>query len=111
MTAVLFAFGAMVGALVRVELRDRFGCPATTAVNLLGSFLLGLVIAGRLGDDATTVIGAGFCGSLTTMSGLVIDAYATEARRGTTRIISELLTGVGMAAIGFALANLLEFPR
>ena len=103
MTAVLFTFAAMAGALVRVALRDRFGRPATTAVNLLGSFLLGLVIAGGLGDDATTIIGTGFCGSLTTMSGLVVDAYATEARRSTTRIISELLTGVGAAAIGFAL--------
>ena len=103
MTAVLFTFAAMAGALVRVALRDRFGRPATTAVNLLGSFLLGLVIARGLGDNATTIIGTGFCGSLTTMSGLVVDAYATEARRNTTRIISELLTGVGAAAIGFAL--------
>ena len=77
MTAVLFTFAAIAGALVRVALRDRFGRPATTAVNLLGSFLLGLVIAGGLGDDATTIIGTGFCGSLTTMSGLVVDAYST----------------------------------
>jgi len=105
MTAVLFTFAAMAGALIRVALRDRFGRPATTAVNLLGSFLLGLVIAGGLGNDAATVIGTGFCGSLTTMSGLVVDAYATEARRGTTRIMTELLTGVGAAVIGFALAT------
>jgi len=105
MTAVLFTFAAMSGALIRVELRDRFGHPATTAVNLLGSFLLGLVIAGGLGNDATAIIGTGFCGSLTTMSGLVVDAYATEARRGTTRIMTELLTVVGAAAIGLALAT------
>jgi hypothetical protein len=37
------------------------------------------------------------------MSGLVVDAYATEARSGITRIVTELLTGVGAAAIGFAL--------
>jgi CrcB protein len=102
-TAVLFTLAAMAGALVRVALRDRFGRPATTAVNLLGSFLLGIVIAGGLGADATTIIGTGFCGSLTTMSGLVVDAYATEARSGITRIVTELLTGVGAAAIGFAL--------
>jgi len=105
MTAVLFTFAAMAGALVRVALRDRFGRQATTAVNLLGSFLLGLAIAGGLDDDASTIIGAGFSGSLTTMSGLVVDAYATEARRGTTRIIAELLTGVGSALTGFSLAT------
>lgn len=105
MTAVLFTFAAMAGALVRVALCDRFGRRATTAVNLFGSFLLGLVIAESLGNDAATVIGTGFCGSLTTMSGLVVDAYATEARRGTSRIMTELLTGVGAAAMGLALAT------
>ena len=68
MTAVLFTFAAMGGALIRVVLRDRFGRPATTVVNLLGSFLLGVIVAGGFDDPLTVVLGTGFCGSLTTMS-------------------------------------------
>ena len=102
MTAVLFTFAAVTGALIRVALRDRFGRPATTAVNLLGSFLLGLVIAGGLGDNATTIIGTGFCGSLTTMSGLVVDSYDRPTPKSSIRLVGELLSGIGAAAIGFA---------
>ena len=61
MTAILFTLAAMSGALVRVVLRDRFGRPATTWVNLLGSFLLGLILAAGFGDDVAVVIGTGFC--------------------------------------------------
>jgi len=101
---VLFTFAAMAGALVRVALRDRFGRPATTAVNLLGSFLLGLVIAGGLGDDATAIIGTGFCGSLTTMSGLVVDSYS-EPKPKHYKIFAEVLAGMISVTSGYLLLS------
>lgn len=103
MTAVLFTLAAMSGALTRVVLRDRFGRPATTVVNLLGSFLLGVIVAGGFDDTLTVVLGTGFCGSLTTMSGLVIDSYDRPTPRSSIRFAGELLSGIGAAAFGFAL--------
>ena len=108
MTSVLFTFAAMAGALVRVALRDRFGRPATTAVNLLGSFLLGLVIAGGLGDNATTIIGTGFCGSLTTMSGIVSGSFGdgqTRAQLAQSFLAMHLsvASGLALALCGYLL--------
>ena len=103
MTAVLFTLAAMSGALIRVVLRDRFGRLATTVVNLLGSFLLGVIVAGGFDNNLTVVVGTGFCGSLTTMSGLVVDSYDRPTPRSSIRLMGELLSGIGAAAFGFAL--------
>jgi len=103
MTAVLFTLAAMCGALIRVVLRDRFGRPATTVVNLLGSFLLGVIVAGGFDDTLTMVVGTGFCGSLTTMSGLVVDSYERPTPRSRIRLVGELLSGIGAVVFGFAL--------
>jgi len=103
MTAVLFTFAAMGGALIRVVLRDRFGRPATTVVNLLGSFLIGVIVAGGFDDNLTVVVGTGFCGSLTTMSGLVVDSYDRPKPRRSIRLVGELLSGIGAVVFGFAL--------
>ena len=103
MTAVLFTLAAMSGALIRVVLRDRFGRPATTVVNLLGSLLLGVIVAGGFDNNLTMVVGTGFCGSLTTMSGLVVDSCNRSTPRSSIRLVGELLSGIGAAAFGFAL--------
>ena len=103
MTAVLFTLAAMSGALIRVVLHDRFGRPATTVVNLLGSFLLGVIVAGGFDNTLNVVLGTGFCGSLTTMSGLVVDSYDRPSPRSNVRLVGELLSGIGAAAFGFAL--------
>jgi len=100
---VLFTFAAMSGALIRVVLRDRFGRPATTVVNLVGSFLLGIVVAGGVDNNLTVVVGTGFCGSLTTMAGLVVNSYDRPTPKSSIRLVGELLSGIGAAAIGFAL--------
>lgn len=103
MTAVLFTFAAMGGALIRVVLRDRFGRSATTVINLLGSFLIGVIVAGGFDDNLTVVVGTGFCGSLTTMSGLVVDSYDRPTLRSSIRLVGELLSGIGAVVFGFAL--------
>ena len=103
MTAVLFTVAAMSGALIRVVLRDRFGRPATTAVNLLGSFLLGVIVAGGVDDTLTVVVGTGFCGSLTTMTGLLVESHDRPTPRSTMRLVGELVAGIGATSIGVAL--------
>ena len=105
MTAVLFTLAAMSGALIRVVLRDRFGRPATTVVNLLGSFLLGVIVAGGFDSTLTVVLGTGFCGSLTTMSGAVADTL--DSRESPLPLPWSLAAFVVAATLGTGLGSLI----
>jgi CrcB protein len=99
--ALLVASGGMVGSLARYalaglvqRLSDASFPVGTLAVNVLGSFLLGLIMAlslerGALGAEARILLGTGFCGGFTTMSTF---AYETMA-----------LTREG--DVGFAIGN------
>ncbi|GGM69510.1 hypothetical protein GCM10012275_44930 [Longimycelium tulufanense] len=106
MTALFVAVGAAVGAPLRyltdrwVQARLGVGFPwGTLAVNVVGSFLLGLltggVLAGAIPASAQALVGTGFCGALTTYS-----TFGYE----TTRLINE---GAHTRALWNALGNIL----
>lgn len=73
MTVLLIAAGAALGAPLRY-LVDRLldfhrRLPwGTLAVNVSGSFLLGLLTAAHADPGRAALLGAGFCGGLTTYS-------------------------------------------
>jgi CrcB protein len=98
-SAVAFCLAAATGAVGRhlaQQAWNRPGVPwGTLAVNTAGAFVLGL-----LGGDHV-VLGAGFCGALTTFSG-----FAGEARRAGPRYVVLMLAAGGLAAAaGLALAG------
>jgi CrcB protein len=117
MTWLLVAIGAAVGAPARylldraVQSRHLGTWPwGTMTVNVLGSFVLGLVAAAfrAAGPDAavTALIGTGLCGALTTYSTL---GYEVVRLAGTGRGRDAWLTigvstfaGVGAAALGWS---------
>jgi CrcB protein len=75
---VLVGLGGALGAvgryLVGRALDDwRFPLP-TLGVNVLGSFLLGLLVAAGVGDRALALAGVGFCGAFTTFATFSVDA-------------------------------------
>ena len=104
----LVALGALVGAPVRyllsAWLADRR--PAgTLLVNLVGSALLG-VLAGRATGGATlALLGAGFCGGLTTASTFAWEVVQLGPRRGAAYAVVSLVGGIALAYAGFALAR------
>ncbi|WP_431925259.1 fluoride efflux transporter CrcB [Nonomuraea jabiensis] len=116
MTVLLVALGAAVGAPLRyltdrlVQGRHDSVFPwGTLAVNLTGSFVLGL-LAG-LPTDATwsAVLGAGLCGALTTYS-----TFSYETLRLTqdgsrfyalANIIASVVAGLGAALTGLLVAQ------
>ncbi len=114
-TALLVALGAAVGAPLRyltdryVQARYGTGFPwGTLAVNVAGSFVLGLVLGLPLSHGLTALIGTGFCGALTTYSTFSWEAL-TLARRGERAkafayVLVSLLAGLGAAALGAILA-------
>ena len=77
MTPVLFVVAASAGALLRHGAHQIVRpVPALLVVNIVGSCLLGLIIGADVSRSTTTILGAAFCGSLTTYSG-----FALELRR------------------------------
>lgn len=118
MTVLLVALGAAVGAPVRyltdVAVRSRYDgrVPwATFVVNVVGSFLLGVVAAATAQHDAptwlVTLVGTGFCGALTTFStfGLETVRLVEEGalRTALLYVAGSLVLGLGACAGGWAL--------
>lgn len=81
-SAIFVMLGAIPGALLRYFLGlytpHFFNLPiGTLFANILGSFVLGLLVTmfriGVTNSDFLTMIGIGFCGSLTTMSSFAVE--------------------------------------
>ncbi|HEX9969133.1 MAG TPA: CrcB family protein [Acidimicrobiales bacterium] len=100
MTRIVLVAGAgAVGSWLRWSVATRLG-HGTTAVNLLGSFALGLVVAA--GGDATTrvVLGTGLCGAFTTFSAFAVEAVEQGRAR---RVVLDVGGSILAAAAGLAL--------
>ena len=110
-TIVLFILAAAAGTIARAEAGQRWnpnvGFPVgTLAVNVTGSFCLGLL--SQLGSPAITVLGVGALGAYTTFSGFARDAVAladdVSISRAAAYVAATCSLGVGAAALGVALA-------
>lgn len=105
--AVLVGTGGAVGAVLRYLVgealpNDRFPW-GTLAVNVLGSFALGLVAFGGVGGDAALLVGTGACGSFTTFSSFSV-ATVRLAEEGERRLAT--LHAVGTFLLSAAAAGL-----
>lgn len=82
---------------------------ATLVVNCAGSFVLGLVSSA--GTDLKLIVGVGFCGALTTMSGVNLQVYrrlAAGARTDAMKYLGlSVLLCTAVAALGHALSGAL----
>jgi fluoride exporter len=115
MTLLLVALGAAVGAPLRY-LTDRLVQSwhdslfpwGTWAVNVAGSFVLGLLVAGSVSGPAMAMLGTGFCGALTTYSTFSYETVrlAEEGawRQVVANVAGSLVAGIGAAVCGAALA-------
>ena len=121
MSAVLLvALGAAVGAVLRYVTETAFGRERWTsfpwptfAVNVVGSFVLGIVAAaharGAVSTDVLLLVGAGGCGALTTYSGfayrVVEETLAARRRIAFVYVVASVVFCVGAAALGFTLGS------
>ncbi|MFI2754598.1 fluoride efflux transporter FluC [Cellulomonas sp. P22] len=114
---VLVGLGGALGGLVRWSLTQVVREPAgafpwtTFAINVVGSFLLGLLVVGvvgRLGAPAWVrpALGTGLLGGFTTFSAYThaVDALVTGAEPGTALayLLGSLVAGVVAAGAGVA---------
>lgn len=81
---------------------------ATVAINVAGSFLLGLLIvvpAASLSEETRTALGVGLLGGFTTFSTFSVQAFldfeAGEPARAALYISASVLLGIAAAAVGY----------
>jgi CrcB protein len=120
-TATLLAvLGAALGAPTRyladraVQARHDSLFPwGTWVVNVVGSFLLGLVVAGAdagaVGVGVTAALGKGFCGALTTYSTFGYETVRLlecgSWRHAVANLALGLTAGIGAAVAGVAIGS------
>ena len=111
--AALLGVGLLGGAgaigrfLLDGGVADRLGRAfpyGTLAVNLLGSFLLGLLVGLALDDDAYRLAGTGLVGAFTTFSTWTLESHRLaedgELPLGVLNFAVSLLLGVTLAWLG-----------
>lgn len=115
MSLVIVMVGAAVGAPLRyltdraVQRRHDSAFPwGTFIVNVVGSFVLGLV-SGRLSPELQLLVGTGFCGALTTYS-----TFSYETLRlgedgsvllAGANVVGSVTAGVAAAFLGVGVAT------
>lgn len=119
MTAiVLVALGAALGAPARyltdrlIQARHGSLFPwGTFAVNIAGSFLLGLLAGLPVSEPVMAAAGVGFCGALTTYSAFGYETVRLVQDRArfyaTVNATASVLAGLGAAYCGLVLAQAL----
>jgi len=107
--AALVALGAAVGAPLRFVVASSFDAEVplgTFAVNVAGSFVLGLASALALDGHLLALVGTGFCGGLTTYSSFAVQTHRqaqTSRRTAAAYAVGTLGAALAACALGFAL--------
>lgn len=110
---VLVGLGGVVGALARYFVGERISARGgdTLAVNLLGSFALGAVLAAPVTDPVALALGVGFCGAFTTFSTFAFETVRLfetgERRRALTNALGNLVGALAAVWLGSTLATVL----
>jgi CrcB protein len=115
MTTLLVALGGVLGVLARyglsrLTLHHESLIWTTVGINIVGSFLLGLLVAESwFSRDVREGLGVGFLGGFTTFSTfsvqVVLEVDAGEFSRAGLYLMASVVGGIGAAAAGFALGR------
>ena len=118
MTTLLVAVGGVLGVLARyglsrITLHHETLIWTTVGINIVGSFLLGLLAAEPwFSRDVREGIGVGLLGGFTTFSTfsvqVVLEVDAGEPWRAALYLAASVVGGIGAAAAGFALGRVLR---
>ena len=118
MTTLLVAVGGALGVLARyglsrLTLHHESLIWTTVGINIVGSFLLGLLAAEPwFSRDVREGLGVGLLGGFTTFSTfsvqIVLEVEAGEPGRAAVYLVASVLGGVAAAAAGFWLGRVLR---
>jgi CrcB protein len=109
---LIVALGGALGSVMRYGASVLFGAsPVTTfAVNIVGSFCIGLLTATMEGAAARLLLGTGVLGGFTTFSAWQLDAVLSVRLRGLTQaplwiLFGSLLAGFASCWFGYFLGE------
>ena len=115
MTGLLVAIGGACGVMARYGIgRATFHSDAliwsTVGINIVGSFLLGLLAAEHWFDrDVREALGVGFLGGFTTFSTfsvqVVLDVDAGAPWRALGYLVASVVGGIAAASCGYVLGR------
>ena len=115
MTTLYVAVGGTLGVMARygigrATLHHEALLWSTVGINIVGSFLLGLLVAENWFDrDIREGLGVGFLGGLTTFSTFsvqaVLEVDAGEPARAMAYVLASVLGGLAAATAGYALGR------
>ncbi len=109
MTPLLVALGAALGAPLRFALATALDLDhrprGTLLVNVAGSFLLGLLVAGDVSGQWLALLGTGFCGGFTTYSAFAVQTHRLGGLRGAAYAGLTLGLALAACALGAVLAQ------
>jgi CrcB protein len=104
----LVALGGAAGALLRYAAAMQFGARASTtfAVNITGSFLIGVLAASVVDPRWRLLAGAGFLGGYTTFSTWQLEAllsvHAEDWRGAALNLFGSVAAGFAAVVLGYA---------
>lgn len=113
-TILLVALAGSGGVLLRYGISSGFHGDAlpwvTVAINVVGSFLLGLVVVAHWASPETrTALGVGFLGGFTTFSTFSVQAFldvqAGEPQRALIYVLASVVLGIAAATAGYYLGR------
>jgi len=114
-TTLCVAIGGLLGVLARfgigrLTLHHEQLLWSTVGINIVGSFLLGLLVAESwFGRDVREGIGVGFLGGFTTFSTFsvqaVLEVDAGEPARAIAYVLASVAGGLAAATAGYALGR------
>lgn len=104
MTVALFVVAAGLGAAARLRI-NRYGWTwiSTLVANVVGSFLLGWLLAAAPSESTAAIVGTGFLGTLTTFSMFALEATEGPPRRRVVILASTLVSCLVAVSAGHAL--------
>ena len=115
MTTVLVGSAGLLGVLTRwgitrATLHSEALIWSTVAINIAGSFCLGLLVAGQwFSRDVREGIGVGFLGGFTTFSTfsvqIVLETDAGKPGKAAAYLAVSVIGGIAAAAAGYALGR------
>jgi len=120
---ILVGLGGFAGSILRYYLssanfvRTASGFPFSTfVINVIGSFLLGLIVCIWVGDEGSDArlrlfLGTGFCGGFTTFSTFSVENLTLLQRGDIGQFllyaVGSSFAGLGAAALGYWLGRLM----
>ncbi|MGM0592133.1 MAG: CrcB family protein [Halobacteriota archaeon] len=106
LNVLLVAGGGVVGAVLRYGVGLALpGAPGTLAVNVAGSFALGLLVTVARNPRTQVFFGTGLLSSFTTYSTFAVETVALGLTAGAINVLSNYLLGFAAALVGVALGG------